>query len=155
MRFKNLPDMLISGGNAQPHFHALACAQEIDIPRHEGRLGLHRDGPMVRDQDLQALPREAVLRFQGLVGVTHPADPHAGGRFALDLLSQQLRGVHFNVHKGAPLLFMPAKAAHEACVAIAASVLATGIGIDRVGEHLGLGKNALGLHFIDNHITNF
>ena len=73
----------------------------------------------------------------------------------LDLLGEQLRCVHLDVHKGAPGFFMPTKAAHEACVAIAASVLATGIGIDRVGEHLGLGKNALGLHFVDNHITNF
>ena len=105
------------------------------------------------DENFQALLGEAVLGFQGLVGVAHATDPHAGRRFALDLLGKQLGRVHLDVHKFSPGFFMPAKAAHEARIAIAAGVFAAGIGVDRVGEHLRFRKNAFGLHFFDNHKT--
>ena len=107
------------------------------------------------DEDFQALPGEAVLGFQGLVRVAHATDPHAGRRFALDLLGKQLGGINLNVHKRTPLLLMPAKAAHKARIAITAGVLTASIGIDCIGKHLRLGKNAFGLHFVDNHLTNF
>jgi len=153
MRLKNLPDMFIGCGNAQPHFHALTRTQDIDIARHEGRLGLHRDRPLSIDENFQALPGEAVLGFQGLVGIAHTADPHTGRRFALDLLGKQLGRVHLDVHKFSPGFFMPAKAAHEARIAIAAGVFAAGIGIDGIGEHLRFRKDAFGLHFFDYHKT--
>ena len=107
------------------------------------------------DEDFQALPGEAVLDFQWLVRITHAAYPYLGGWFALDFLSQQLGGINLDVHKRTPLLLMPAKAAHKARIAITAGVLTASIGIDRIGKHLRLGKNTFGLHFVDNHLTNF
>ena len=75
MGFEGVADRIGGGGDGQSDLDLPRLAKQIEVAQHQGRAGLNKYEPMVRNEDVEALPAEAVFLLQGLVGVADPAHP--------------------------------------------------------------------------------
>jgi len=141
------PDIVVRGRDGEPPLEVACAPDDVEVPEDERRAGLDHDRPAVRGQDLEALPGQAVVRFEGLVGVADAADPDLRPPLLFDLRPQEGRGVDLDVDELAPGLGVRGEPLHEPGVAVRAGVLAPGVGVDHPGVDLRLREDALRLDF--------
>jgi len=146
---EEFPDGVVRGRDGEADLDVASVSDDVEVAEDERRAGLDHDRPAVRGEDLEALPGQAVVRLEGLVGVADAAHPDLRPPLLLHLRPQQARGVDLDVDELAPGLGVTGDPLHEPGVAVGAGVLAPGVGVDRPGVDLRCREDALRLDFAD------